>query len=84
MKNLSLKTADDLNPNFIFNGVDTSLLLSAAKKEINLMDLAKKELANRGVGGDGQWVGFERSRSFWGRCDKFWDSLYKKWITVPE
>jgi len=24
-----------------------------------------------------KWAGLEKSKRFWNRCDKFWDSLYK-------
>ena len=39
--------ADDKNPNFIFQLIDTEILVDALNGEIDLNDLALKELHNR-------------------------------------
>jgi hypothetical protein len=49
---------DDLNPAFILSLTATELLSKIAKGEINAMELAKRELENRGLNIDGSWVGF--------------------------
>ena len=49
---------DDLNPVFILSLTATELLSKVAKGEINLQELAKRELENRGLNIDGEWVGF--------------------------
>ncbi len=64
--------------------VKTELLLKVVKKEIDIMDLIKKELSNRGVDGNGKWIGFGKAKEFWNENEKVWDSHYKKWITIPE
>jgi hypothetical protein len=50
---------DDLNPIFIFSLTANELLSKIAKGEINSQELAKRELENRGMNIDGQWVGFK-------------------------
>ena len=54
--------SDDLNPNYLFLGIATVLLTQIVKKEINPLKLACKELINRGLDIDGQWIGFEKSK----------------------
>ena len=54
--------SDKKNPNYIFSMTDTSLLLQAIRGEIDLNTLAKEELANRGLDGNGVWVGFARAK----------------------
>lgn len=50
---------DELNPAFILRLTATELLYKIAKCEINLQELAKRELENRGQNIDGVWVGFK-------------------------
>ena len=54
--------SDDLNPDFIFNGVFTELLSRIAKGEIDANFYARKELANRGLDLNGNWIGFKAAR----------------------
>lgn len=49
---------DEFNPAFIFSGVHSKLLSAILKKEIDIIDLAKKEMENRGLDKNGKWVGF--------------------------
>ena len=53
---------DSENPNYLFTGIDTKLLSRIIDGNINLVFLAKKEMANRGFDHDGHWVGFERAK----------------------
>lgn len=53
------RVKDELNPAFILNLTATELLSKIAKGEINLQELAKRELENRGQNIDGVWVGFK-------------------------
>lgn len=57
--------SDELNPQYIFNLTATELLLAIARGNINVVERAKKELANRGMGRDGVWVGFAKAKSEW-------------------
>ena len=50
---------DELNPKYIFDMTDSSLLIDAINGKIDLNVLAIKELACRGLNRQGVWVGFE-------------------------
>ena len=49
---------DEQNPNLIFNLTDTELLIKIANGEIDAKELAKAQLANRGLNEKGEWVGY--------------------------
>ena len=51
---------DDLNPIFILSLTANELLYKIAKGEINVQELAKRELENRGLNIDAVWVGFNK------------------------
>ncbi len=53
---------DDLNPAFLFSGIFTELLSKIAKGEIDANQIARQELANRGLNTDGKWVGFVEAK----------------------
>jgi hypothetical protein len=53
---------DAENPQFIFSMTDTQLLIDVIKGTIDINQLAKIELANRGLNMDGAWVGFKQAR----------------------
>ena len=53
--------ADELNPQFIFTLTHTELLIKILKGEINMYELAKKEMENRGLDINGNWVGFQNN-----------------------
>jgi hypothetical protein len=59
LKAMSGEVKDELNPAFILSLTETELLSKIAKGEINLQELAKRELEDRGKNIDGSWVGFE-------------------------
>jgi len=61
--------SDELNPRFIFSLTYTELLIKAINGEIDLVQLAKAELANRGLDKNGQWVGFEEAKKIHGIVD---------------
>lgn len=52
-------SSDDLNPNYLFQGVHNDLLVAIVNNQINPVDLANKELRNRGLDTTGKWVGFQ-------------------------
>lgn len=53
---------DDENPAYTFQVIKTSILLKAAKGEIDLRDLATRELAERGLSIEtGLWIGFKEA-----------------------
>ena len=49
---------DELNPSFIFSGIHSKLLSAILKNEADIIDIAKKEMENRGLDINGKWVGF--------------------------
>jgi len=50
--------SDAEQPKFMFCCTSTSLLAAIVNGEIDAVELAKKELSNRGLNNDGLWVGF--------------------------
>ena len=57
--------SDSQNPVFIFSMTSTDLLLAAAAGLIDLNQLAREQLANRGLNAEGKWVGFDRAAEIW-------------------
>lgn len=49
----------------IFQIAHTNLLLAAAHGRIDLNAMAREELAARGIGKDGKWVGFRAAAKVW-------------------
>lgn len=55
--------SDEKNPTYLFSITDVELLVMIANEQIDPVALAKKELANRGLDIDGNWVGFNRTKN---------------------
>ena len=51
--------SDDLNPKYMFSLTTTDLLVAIVNKQIDPIELANKELDNRGLDSTGKWVGFK-------------------------
>jgi len=45
---------------------ETKVLAAVARGEIDLNRIAREEMANRGLGLHGEWVGFEKARQIHG------------------
>lgn len=58
--------SDDLNPTYTFSVTKNNLLKKLATGELNAKELAGYEMANRGLGRNGKWVGFEAAKKIWG------------------
>lgn len=56
---------DELNPDYMFSMTATTLLVQIANGEIDPLDYIKHELANRGIGKNGKWVGFKEAAKQW-------------------
>jgi hypothetical protein len=54
--------SDSNNSTFAFSCTNTALLLAMADGVIDPVELARAELANRGLDADGVWCGFDRAR----------------------
>jgi len=50
--------SDELNPRYMYQGVATNLLVAIVNGVIDSVELANKELENRGLNQKGEWVGF--------------------------
>jgi hypothetical protein len=50
----------------IFQGIDTDVLLEIAGGKVDPAELVRIELAQRGLGKDGKWIGFPQARQLWG------------------
>ncbi len=50
----------------IFQGIDTDVLLEIVTGKVDTTELVRIELASRGMGKDGKWVGFPQARQLWG------------------
>lgn len=62
---------DELNPELLFRTTWNDLLCKIVSGEIDPVQLAKKELANRGRDASGEWVGFENAAKIHGiTCTK--------------
>ena len=61
---------DKKNPNYIFSMTDTGLLLDTMFEIIDLRELVKQELANRGLDYTGKWIGFNKAKKYWDAFDK--------------
>lgn len=51
--------SDDLNPRYLFQGIATDLLVAIVNNQINPVELAFKELRNRGLDTTGTWIEFD-------------------------
>ncbi|MDI1355348.1 MAG: hypothetical protein PSX36_10540 [bacterium] len=54
--------ADDINPRFIFSLTATALLVEALRGDFDIKQLIRRELANRGLNTEGNWVGFDQAK----------------------
>ena len=59
------QVSDEKNPVYLFQTTDTSILLAIARDQLDPVKIAKRELARRGLGSDGQWIGFRAAKDFW-------------------
>jgi hypothetical protein len=57
---------DTTNPAFLYSTTATPLLLAIAASLIDPVLLARRELVNRGLDADGEWVGFDEARRIHG------------------
>ena len=57
---------DCQNPAFLFSTTTTDLLLAIAGGHVDPVALARRELANRGLDQDGNWIGHDRADDLWG------------------
>jgi len=51
---------DNVNPAFLFSCIDAGMLVRVLAEGLDLQEMIKMELANRGLNTDGKWVGFSK------------------------
>jgi len=58
---------DEENPEYLFNGVFTTLLVKIVNKKIDPVKLAEKELYQRGLDKKGKWIqgGPKNAKKYW-------------------
>jgi hypothetical protein len=61
-----MTNTDDKNPDFVFQGTATELLVMAIRGEIDMNARAARELAARGLDKSGNWVGFDAAKKIHG------------------
>ena len=66
MEKKNSQLPDELNPQFLFSSIHSDLLIKAVNNQTDLLQLAKRELANRGLDNHGKWVGFEQAAKIFG------------------
>ena len=57
---------DALNPAFLFQLTMPDLLLAIVNGMIDPLQLAREQLADRGLNQEGVWCGFDNAREIWG------------------
>jgi hypothetical protein len=57
--------SDETNPKFLFHTTHTKLVKAVATGSLDARELAKREMANRGLGKNGEWVGFDEAAKEW-------------------
>jgi len=57
---------DEQNPRYALQVIHADILASAARGELDLNALARRELASRGLDQNGQWVGFREAERLHG------------------
>ena len=60
-KAVSGEVTDNLNPSLMLQGIDSRLLAKVLAGEIDLNELAKREMEGRGLNAKGEWVGFNKT-----------------------
>ena len=78
-----LNVSDELNPELIFQMTDASLLVDIVKEQINIKQMARDELARRGLSqNSGNWIGIDKAREQ--AKTLLYDSIRRKWVSIPE
>lgn len=74
---------DEKNPAYMFGMTHSALLVAAVRGEIDINQLVKDELANRGLNWKGEWIGFEDARLL-AKCSAVRIKGVLRAVSVPE
>jgi len=69
MHNETIELDDDLNPIYLLQGIASVLLGQIVKGEIDVVLLAKKELAARGIDENRKEIGYKKAIEHFGLTD---------------
>lgn len=72
----------NLQATLFFHEFSHQILVQIVKGEINLTELAKRELANRGRNVVGKEVGIDRARAQ--NLNFFWNPGLRRFVSVPD
>lgn len=61
---------DELNPELMFNMTASELLIKVAKGEIDIQKLVRKQLSDRGIDDQRNWIGFDKAKQYWEKYNK--------------
>ena len=56
---------DELNPDLMLNTIASELLIKIAKGEIDIQKLVRKQLSDRGIDDQRNWIGPDKARKYW-------------------
>lgn len=59
------ESSDDKNPSFMWSRTNNILLLSILNGKFDPLEYAKREMVNRGIGKNGEFIGFEEAGKLW-------------------
>lgn len=60
MQDVFVPGEDEVNPFYLFSGTHVDLLLRLANGQFDLLQMAKDEVANRGLNLKGEWIGWKK------------------------
>jgi len=60
-----IEMTDEENPIYMFQTTPTTLILKVALGKIDAKKMAGREMANRGFGKKGEWIGFPAAEKLW-------------------
>ena len=61
---------DELNPDLMLNITASELLIKVAKGEIGIQKMVRKQLSDRGIDDQRNWIGPEKARKYWEKYSK--------------
>ena len=61
---------DELNPELMLNMTASELLIKVAKGEIDIQKLVRKQLSDRGIDDQRNWIGFDKAKQYWEKYNK--------------
>lgn len=61
---------DELNPDLMLNMTASELLIKVAKGEIDIQKLVRKQLSDRGIDDQRNWIGTDRAKQYWEKYNR--------------